>query len=297
MVASPSSQPKISITYRDRTGQYYLEDLGSDIGDHIGLEMVLIPPGKFLMGSPNDELKNQNDETPRHEVTIGYPFFAGKYLVTQAQWKAVAGLKQVNRELKLDPSHFKGGNRPVESVSWYDAVEFCDRLAEHTGRPYRLPSEAEWEYACRAGTETPFHFGETITTDLANYRGTDWKIDDETTYSGAYGDGPHGKYREETTDVGNFDVANAFGLYDMHGNVWEWCLDHYLDSYEATPLDGSPLLTKNEDARRVLRGGSWFFNPELCRSALRGNNRPADHSDLIGFRVVCGSARASNSAG
>ena len=168
MVASPSSQPKISITYRDRTGQYYLEDLGSDIGDHIGLEMVLIPPGKFLMGSPNDELKNQNDETPRHEVTIGYPFFAGKYLVTQAQWKAVAGLKQVNRELKLDPSHFKGGNRPVESVSWYDAVEFCDRLAEHTGRPYRLPSEAEWEYACRAGTETPFHFGETITTDLAN---------------------------------------------------------------------------------------------------------------------------------
>ncbi|NEO21280.1 MAG: formylglycine-generating enzyme family protein, partial [Moorea sp. SIO4A5] len=126
--------------------------------------MVAIPEGSFIMGSPETEEGHTNDESPQHRVTVT-SFFMGKYPVTQAQWQAVAALPQVNRELEPDPSHFKGKNRPVEQVSWYDAVEFCERLSQYTKRPYRLPSEAEWEYACRAGTTTPFHFGETITTD------------------------------------------------------------------------------------------------------------------------------------
>lgn len=145
----------------------------------------------------------------------------------------------MNKELDADPSNFKGDKRPVEQVSWYDAVEFCDRLTAHTKRAYSLPSEAEWEYACRAGTRTPFHFGETITTDLANYRGTD---NEEYKWSGSYGPGPKGIYREQITEVGSFGVANAFGLYDMHGNVWEWCLDDWHDNYEGAPTDGSAWL-------------------------------------------------------
>lgn len=193
---------------------------------------------------------------------------------------------------KLDPSSFKGDNRPVEQVSWLDAVEFCRRLAKATGRPYRLPSEAEWEYACRAGTTTPFHFGDSITTDLANYRGTDWESEGKT-YSGAYGDGPHGEFREETTDVGHFEVANAFGLYDMHGNVWEWCQDWWHESYEGAPADGSAWLAHEDDAeeKRLLRGGSWFSDPVLCRSAVRVRYAPDSIYSGVGFRVVCGGAR------
>ncbi len=183
--------------------------------------MMSIPAGTFLMGSPENELKRESNEGPQHEVRVSQ-FFMARYLVTQAQWRAVAEMSPVERELDVDPSSFKGANRPVEKVSWDDAVEFCARLSAHTGRPYRLPTEAEWEYACRAGTKTPFHFGETITTDLANYRGTD---SEEYNWSGSYGSGPKGEYREETTVVDHFDVANAFGLCDMHGNVWEWCQD------------------------------------------------------------------------
>jgi formylglycine-generating enzyme required for sulfatase activity len=145
-------------------------ELPEDLGSGIQLEMVMIPGGSFMMGSPEKEEGSDDDERPQHEVTIE-PFWLGQYQVTQAQWKFVAKLPQVNRELEQDPSRFKGDNRPVEQVSWKDAVEFCDRLSKHTKRQYRLPSEAEWEYACRAGTKTPFHFGETITTDLANYNG------------------------------------------------------------------------------------------------------------------------------
>ena len=192
----------------------------------------------------------------------------------------------MNREIDPDPSYFKGDDRPVEQVSWFEAVEFCDRLSHHTGRTYRLPSEAEWEYACRAGTTSPFHFGETITTDLANYRGTDEPSFD---WSGSYGRGPKGIYREETTPVGSFGIANAFGLYDMHGNVWEWCQDHWHDNYEGAPTDGSAWVdaVAEKGASRVLRGGSWYSYPAFCRSAVHPFNDPGYRFNSYGFRVVC----------
>jgi formylglycine-generating enzyme required for sulfatase activity len=176
---------------------------------------------------------------------------------------------------------FEGANRPVEKVSWYDAVEFCDRLSQHTGRNYRLPSEAEWEYACRAGTTTPFHFGETITTDLANY---------DSNYT--YGDGVKGVYRKETTDVGSFGVANNFGLYDMHGNIYEWCLDDWHNNYEGATIDSSAWFNSdesliNKSGQVVLRGGSWISNPRYCRSAYRDYYFRGSHSYDIGFRIVC----------
>ena len=266
-----------------RTAQYFREDLGNDIQ----LDMMLIPGGTFIMGSPKEEEDSRDSERPQHEVTIE-PFWLGQYQVTQAQWKFVAKLPQVNKELNPDPSRFKGdgstsltNNRPVEQVSWYDAVEFCDRLSRHTKRQYRLPSEAEWEYACRAGTKTPFHFGETITTDLANYNGN---------YT--YGQEPKGVYREETTEVGSFGVANNFGLYDMHGNVYEWCLDDWHDNYTDAPADGSAWFSSDDKlsdktGRAVLRGGSWLNIPRNCRSAYRNYYDRDNHSNIIGFRVVC----------
>ncbi|MBC6434679.1 formylglycine-generating enzyme family protein, partial [Nostoc sp. HG1] len=172
--------------------------------------------------------------------------------------------------------------------SWYDAVEFCSRLSQYTGRPYSLPSETEWEYACRAGTTTPFHFGETITSELANYNATE-----------TYGAGVKGTYREETTEVGSFKVANAFGLYDMHGNLWEWCLDDWHDNYEGAPTDGSPWWDDNDNISQkkgnaVLRGGSWFNDPDYCRSASRYFNVRAERGYFdndVGFRVVCAVGR------
>jgi len=245
--------------------------------------MMLIPEGSFNMGSPEDEPERSASEEPVHRVNVP-SFFMGKYPVTQVQWRVVASFPQVKRKLRLDPSHFKGDNRPVECVSWYDAVEFCQRLSQYTHRSYRLPTEAEWEYACRAGTTTPFHFGETITTDLANYRGTD---STESGWSGSYGRGLKGKYRDETTPVDYFGIANAFGLCDMHGNVWEWCLDHWQENYKGTLNYGSAWLTDDESAWRLLRGGSWYSIPRYCRCASRNNNNPV-HDDLnIGFRVVC----------
>ncbi len=153
-------------------------------------------------------------------------------------------------------------------------MEFCERLSQYTHRTYRLPTEAEWEYACRAGTTTPFHFGETITAELANYSATQ-----------IYGDGVKGEYRRETRPVNYFGIANAFGLCDMYGNVWEWCLDHWHENYEGAPNDGSAWLTNNEKAFRVLRGGSWFSYPSLCRSASRDFNLPGNDLNAIGFRV------------
>jgi formylglycine-generating enzyme required for sulfatase activity len=261
----------------------FIQDLANDTQ----LEMMLVPGGTFIMGSPPEELERRDNESPQHSVTV-QPFFMGKYQVTQAQWRFVAQLAQVNRELEQDPSNFKGDNRPVEQVSWEDAVEFCDRLSQYTGRIYRLPSEAEWEYACRAGTKTPFHFGETITTDLANYDGTD---NESMGWSGSYGSGPKGVYREETTEVGSFEVANNFGLYDMHGNVWEWCQDDWHGKYEGAPIDGSAWLDNEESSNtKLLRGGAWFNFPDYCRSASRSYYNLDNYDHNIGFRVVCSGA-------
>jgi len=268
------------IQREQRLGKYFTEDLG----DGVTLDMVAIPGGSFIMGSPEGEKGSTDRERPQHQVTI-QPFYMGKYPITQAQWQAVAKLPQVNRKLERNPSRFKGGNRPVEYVAWYNAVEFCARLTSLTKRAYSLPSEAQWEYACRAGTTTPFHFGETLTTDLANYRG-----------KYAYGGGPKGICREETTEVGSFGVVNAFGLYDMHGNVWEYCLDDWHNNYEGAPTDDSAWLDRNDNlsqgrAYAVVRGGSWIDNPVLCRSASRSLNLRAERGliyYLVGFRVAIG---------
>jgi formylglycine-generating enzyme required for sulfatase activity len=286
--AKTKSQTELTVYRRQGRAGQYVESLD----DSVELAMVSLLAGSFTMGSHEDEEGHSNRESPQHEVIFAEPFFMAKYPITQAQWRVVAAMPQVERELELDPSRFKGDDRPVEQISWYHAVEFCARLSQYTGRDYRLPTEAEWEYACRAGTTTPFHFGETITTDLANYRGTDWQIG-ETTYPGAYGDGPYGEYREETTEVGSFDVANAFGLYDMHGNVLEWCQDWWHENYEGAPNDGSAWLAHEDDAeeKRVLRGGSWDDYPALCRSADRGGYAPGVIVNGVGFRVVCGGAR------
>ncbi|NES71623.1 MAG: SUMF1/EgtB/PvdO family nonheme iron enzyme, partial [Okeania sp. SIO2D1] len=249
--------------------QHQAEVMKENLGNGVFLEMVKIPAGRFLMGSPETEPQRRDSESPQHYVEVP-EFFIGKYPVTQAQWQAVIG---------NTPSSFKGANRPVEKVNWYEATEFCQKLSDRTGKKYSLPSESQWEYACRAGTTTPFYFGETITSELANYGGTF-----------TYTDEPEGKYRGETTDVGIFP-PNAFGLYDMHGNVWEWCADDWHDNYNGAPTDGSAWLDGNE-FRSPLRGGSWYNNPLNCRSALRYlNYRRDNHYILIGFRVVCDARR------
>lgn len=265
-----------------KSAEFFAEDMGNGVL----LEMVKIPSGTFQMGSPKGQ--GSADEQPQHSVTVP-AFLMGKYSVTQAQWRVVAALPQVEIALDADPATFKGDNRPVERVSWHESVEFCQRLSVATGHPYRLPSEAEWEYACRAGTTTEFHFGETITTDLANYRGTDWEYSGNT-FSGSYGAGPKGIYRKQMTDVGSFP-PNAYGLYDMHGNVWEWCLDHWHDNYggffRPAPTDGSAWMVGGNSDHRLLRGGSWLDSPANCRAANRGSNNPASHYNKFGFRIVC----------
>jgi formylglycine-generating enzyme required for sulfatase activity len=266
------------IKKESKQSQYFSEDLGNDIT----LEMVAIPGGTFTMGSPQDEKDSYDDERPQHEVNVP-TFFIGKYPITQAQWRAVASRTdlKVKQDLDLNPAYFKdrpdSDRRPVEQVNWYDAVEFCARLSKLTGGEYRLPSEAEWEYACRAGTTTAFHFGETITGELANY---------DAIYT--YADEPDGEYRQQTIPVGQFP-PNVFGLYDMHGNVWEWCADTWHNNYDGAPTDGSVWIKNGNDNRSLLRGGSWFFNPNCCRSAYRCDlNRRDGNNYFLGFRVVCG---------
>jgi formylglycine-generating enzyme required for sulfatase activity len=265
-----SNKPEIVIHKRSASAWQVVEPLG----EGLDLEMVVIPGGKFLMGSPEDELDSYSDEQPQHEVIVP-EFWMGKYPITQWQWHFVAGLPQVNRKIDRDPANFKEDRRPIEQVSWWDAVEFCDRLSKLTGRIYRLPSEAEWEYACRAGTTDPFHFGETIDALVANYAAR--KI---------YGKGRAGEYREQTNIVDSFEVANAFGLFDMHGNVWEWCADHWHDNYEGAPINGSAWLTDNENASRVRRGGSWIYHPRRSRSAARAPVSPVNRDNHVGFRIM-----------
>jgi formylglycine-generating enzyme required for sulfatase activity len=265
----------------------------------VTLTMVKIPAGAFSMGSPPEETERSDDEGPLHKVKLE-SFFMGQTPITQAQWREVACWQERpgelwGRKLKPDPSHHKsmgmqGENKarllagesntdqcPVERVSWWDAMEFCDRLSQRTGLTYTLPSEAQWEYACRAGTTTPFNIGKTISPELVNYNGNH-----------TYADGPKGIYREQTTPVGMFP-ANAWGIQDIHGNVWEWCADHWHPSYHGAPDHGRPRINPNanDDEERLLRGGSWLNEPRRCRSAARFHGQPDFAYYFVGFRVVC----------
>ena len=260
--------------------------LREPLADAGWLELVAIPGGTFTMGAPKTEAGCALSQMPLHQVSV-LPLWMGRYPVTQAQWQVVATMPKVNRGLRPEPANFKVADRPVEQVPWPAAVEFCDRLSLYTGRTYRLPSEAEWEYACRAGTTTPFHFGETIKTDLANYSGIDWDYNGKLVNKGAYGAGAQGEDRRETTPVGYFQAANGFGLYDLHGNVREWCLDPWHDNYLDAPNDGSAWLTDGHPTKRVLRGGSWNVGPRNCRSAFRSQAEGDRGLYDIGFRVVC----------
>jgi formylglycine-generating enzyme required for sulfatase activity len=243
------------------------------LAEGILLKMIQIPAGEFQMGSPAEEKERFEYEGPQHLVRLR-SFFLGQTPVTQAQWKVVAGWPKLAVDLNPDPSIFKGANRPVESVSWQEAVEFCQRLGQRSKREYTLPSEAQWEYACRAGTTTPFAFGETLSPELANYVGN---------YT--YGSGPKGPYRKETTDVGSFP-ANAWGLHDMHGNVWEWCLDQWHDNQQGAPADGRAwLVAGSQETSRLLRGGSWVDIPRDCRSAYRSRRFPDSRIPDVGFRL------------
>ncbi|MBT9317484.1 formylglycine-generating enzyme family protein [Leptothoe spongobia] len=267
-----SQQANTSYERRREAIQFFVEALD----ENLTLEMVQIPAGKFTMGSPETELERLDREGPQHDVQIEQ-FFMGQYPVTQAQWQFVAGVEQVERTLEANPSNFKGENHPVEQVSWYEAVEFCQRLSTHTGRNYGLPTEAEWEYACRTGTTTPFHFGNTITTEVANYNGS------------SYAGGPAGEPLKRTTPVDHFGIANAFGLCDMHGNVWEWCQDLWHKSYDhkITPSQDGVNLQQEQADHRVVRGGSWYSSPGKCRSASRFHFRPTTCESDLGFRVIC----------
>ena len=264
---------------KTETASYFIEPLGAGVKP---LELVAIPGGRFLMGSPEEEAERQSREGPQREVTVP-PFFMSKYQVTQAQWRYVAEtLPEVGRELKVDPVIHKGPDNPVERVSWLDVQEFCARVTVLAGRICRLPSEAEWEYACRAGTTTPFHFGETISPEVANYDGS----------ATPYGKGKKGVDRNETIPVGSLDFANSFGLYDMHGNVWEWCEDDFHDNYQGAPDDGSARKdASNDSGSKILRGGSWIGNPWLCRSAFRNWYPVVSRFNYFGFRVVYSSSR------
>jgi formylglycine-generating enzyme required for sulfatase activity len=233
-----------------------------ELGNGIDLEMVYIPGGSYMMGS-----QELDAEKPLHQVTVS-PFHLGKYPITQAQYEAMMG---------ENPSHFMGDQRPVEQVSWWDALRFCRKLSTFTQQTYRLPTEAEWEYAARAGTSTAFHFGDGITPHLANYH-----------RNISYGIASTAKSREETSNVGSYP-PNAFGLYDMHGNVSEWCQDTWHDNYAGAPTDGRAWVTtrsgKEPDAH-ILRGGSWYYSERGCRSATRDYYAPDYSSMSIGFRIV-----------
>ena len=266
------------IQRQQRLARYFTEDLGNGVT----LEMAAIPGGTFIMGAPETEEGSSPYEYPQHEVTI-QPFFMGKYPITRAQWRAVTALPPVSPVrwyLRSDipglseevndakhPAGFFDGIRV--GISGNEALEFCARLSRKTGRDYRLPSESEWEYACRAGTTTPFHFGETLIPELANY-----------------GNASKGKRSRHTTPVGIFP-PNGFGLYDMHGNVTEWCADTYHKNYKKAPKDGSVWVYDHVPRVRMLRGGCYFSCPQNCRSANRKWQSVMFPSEFNGFRVVC----------
>jgi formylglycine-generating enzyme required for sulfatase activity len=233
-----------------------------DLGGGVKLEMVSIPGGLFSIGSPGHT--GYEDEHPQHPVTVA-PFFLGKFLITQEQWRAVTG--------KQPTCRCTGDKNPVDRVSWPDGQSFCKRLTKKTGRAYRLPSEAEWEYACRARTGTPFYFGATLTDQLANY-----------VAEHVFADEPKGMYRHVSTPGGTFP-PNEFGLYDMHGNLWEWCADTWHESYTGAPSSAAPWEERGAEFR-VVRGGSWHEIPNHCRSAVRLKFKADERDDVVGLRVA-----------
>ena len=233
------------------------------LAEGVDMTFAWIPPGTFLMGSPPEEPERYENEV-QHRVVVTQGFYLGIHAVTQAQWQAV---------MSNNPSRFKGKNRPVERVSWDDCQEFLTKLSQRYGKRYELPTEAEWEYACRAGTTTPFHFGKTISTEQANYNG-----------NYPYNEGAKGMYRKRTTPVGSFP-PNAWGLFDMHGNVWEWCQDVYKPYEDLTTKNTLETEDVDENAR-VLRGGSWGISAWGCRAAYRGRVAPGDRGIDDGFRVA-----------
>jgi uncharacterized protein (TIGR02996 family) len=250
----------------------------------IGMQLALIRPGGFWMGSPRDEKDRYEDESPRHWVEITRPFYLGVFQVTQQQYQAVR---------KQNPSHFcrtgRGADRvrrldtsdfPVDSVSWEEALLFCSALSNRAaekkaGRSYHLPTEAQWEYACRAGTawSDPFHFGESLSSRQANFDGQN-----------PYGGARRGRSLRRTCRVGSY-TPNAFGLYDMHGNVWEWCQDWFdVNYYAVSPKKDPEGPAEGED--RILRGGSFFYIASSCRAAIRFGRPENERSNLDGFRVA-----------
>ncbi|MFM8296438.1 MAG: formylglycine-generating enzyme family protein [Microcystaceae cyanobacterium] len=253
--------------------------------EDIGLTLVMIPAGTLMMGAPVTEEGFKRSQGPQHRVDLP-AFWMSQTAITQAQWEVVTLLPKVNLSLDPYPANFVGDNRPVEKISWYEAREFCDRLSQFTQQTYRLPREAEWEYACRAGTTTPFHFGPTLTTDLANYSGIDWDYQGKICNRGAYGQGPLGEDRRQTVEVGTLGGANAWGLQDCHGNVREWCADPWSPHYLPTLPGDSLALTETEASKRVVRGGSWNTGPHPCRSAYRDRLDPQARRYDVGFRVV-----------
>jgi formylglycine-generating enzyme required for sulfatase activity len=250
------------ITQQTKEAKQFFESLSNKVF----LEMVEIPAGEIFIGSPLTEIGRLDNETPQHHVRLS-KFYISKYLITQHQWQTVMG---------NNPSYFKGDNLPVEQVSWHQAVEFCQRLSVKTSKNYRLPSEAEWEYAARAGTSTPFAFGEIINPKLVNY---DSLYPYSSTISKTVG-------LNRTSVVGVYGIINSFGLHDMHGNVWEWCLDAYQNNYLNAPVNGTAKEQTEGQVRRVLRGGAWISPAKSCRSASRSKAVPEETSNIIGFRVT-----------
>ena len=236
-------------------------------------EMVVVPAGSFTMGSPPSEEGRWDNEGPQHRVTISEPFAVGKYEVTFAEWDACVAASGCNR-YRPDDEGWGRDQRPVINVSWKDAKAYVGWLSRRTGERYRLLSEAEWEYAARAGTTGPFHFGLTISTDQANYEGN---------YS--YGSGRTGVYREKTVPVGSFR-ANRFALHDTHGNVWEWVEDCWHGSYADAPTNQSAWSAGGDCDQRVVRGGSWINGPSGLRSAIRSLDSSGNRESFFGFRVA-----------
>jgi formylglycine-generating enzyme required for sulfatase activity len=277
------------------TGRQQARYFSEDLPGGVALEMVEISGGRFMMGSPENTGKESGPkayardlgkplrekvlerlpaESPEHVVKVE-KFYLGKLEITQAQWRAVASLPKVKRELMSDPAEFKSGNRPVERISWEEAVEFCERLSRATGRKYRLPTEAEWEYACRAGMDTPFHFGQSISAEWANFDG-----------KRRFLSSPESERREQTVAAGSLGIANRFGLYDMHGNVWEWCQDGWHEDYQAAPDHGGVWRESAVPYLKVVRGGGWDSAGVECRSGYRDRLTSTLRLNNLGFRVA-----------